>query len=63
MSADNWTKCPKCGEAPAENEYHPTPLREDYEIGIYDGEFFISYGGRCMVCGFEKKFNHTEKVL
>lgn len=38
-------------------------LREDYEIGIYDGnEFYINYTGRCSVCGFEKRFKHTEKL-
>jgi hypothetical protein len=53
MSADNWTKCPKCGH----------DFREDYEIGILDGEFEVIYRGSCGTyrepgCGFKFEFNH-----
>lgn len=37
-------------------------LREDYEIGIYKGEFFVSYTGSCSVCKFSHSFKHKEKV-
>ena len=63
MSADSWAECPNCGKGKVED--HPSgigPVREDYEIGIYEGEFFISYSGRCGECDFEKHFHHTEKL-
>jgi len=37
-------------------------LREDYELGILDGEFYVYYSGKCDVCGFEFKYKHEEKV-
>ena len=37
-------------------------LRENYEIGIWNGEFFISYHGHCDKCGFVKKFETTEPI-
>ena len=45
----------------------PTPnfektLREDYEIGIYGDEFHVRYAAKCEKCGFQHKFNITEKV-
>ena len=62
MSADSWAECPKCGKGktPGISE----PVREDYEIGIYNGEFFINYSGVCSEseCDFEKHFKHTEKL-
>lgn len=33
-------------------------LREDYEIGIREGEFSVSYGARCTACGFKFTFKH-----
>jgi predicted Zn-ribbon and HTH transcriptional regulator len=37
-------------------------LREDYEIGIRDGEFSVYYGASCQTCGFKFEFKHEEKV-
>ena len=37
-------------------------LREDYEIGIYNGKFFISYLAHCNRCGFEFKYEYEEMV-
>ena len=37
-------------------------LREDYEVGIQNGEFSVGYYGRCDTCGFEFSFKHEEKV-
>lgn len=58
MSADNWGKCPKCGDEQS--------LREDYEIGIWNGQFTVSYNGECRkgprgadTCGF--KFSHKQE--
>ena len=33
-------------------------LREDYEIGIYKGEFDVTYSASCDVCGFVFTFKH-----
>lgn len=37
-------------------------LREDYEIGIYNGAFDVSYRGGCEKCGFEHTFKHNAQV-
>ena len=37
-------------------------LREDYEIGIQEGEFYVSYGSFCQTCGFTFSYTHEEKV-
>lgn len=37
-------------------------LREDWEIGIYDGVFEVSYFASCEKCGFEFSYSHKEKV-
>lgn len=34
-------------------------LREDYEIGIHNGAFDVSYRGGCEKCGFEHTFKHN----
>lgn len=43
----------------------PDPtLREDYQVGIYDGEFQLEYSAECqaITCNFKFTFNHKEKV-
>lgn len=42
-------------------ELHET-LREDYEIGIYNGEFSVNYNGSCKTCGFSFSFKHKQKI-
>ena len=37
-------------------------LREDYEIGIFDGEFFVKYCGHCEKCGFEYNFKYSDRI-
>jgi len=37
-------------------------LREDYEIGIFQGEFSVEYCGQCSECGFKFEFKHSEKI-
>ena len=39
-------------------------LREDYELGIIDGEFYVDYRASCGVanCGFRFKYTYREKV-
>lgn len=54
MSADNWGTCPRCATK--------NMLREDWEVGIYGDELFISYAGECRSCDFDKRFKHTENV-
>lgn len=47
-----------------ENELHQdNNLREDYDIGIYENYFEISYSGHCNICTFEHTFKHSEKIL
>ena len=56
MSADNWTKCPRCG----------SDFREDYEVGVEDGTLSILYRGNCSVrhggCDLSVKFTHEAAV-
>jgi hypothetical protein len=74
MSADNWTKCPRCGRDGEDDG----GLREDYEVGIWNGQFHADYSGICMKrgvpeggqkfgrmvigCGFEYKRQFSEDV-
>ena len=37
-------------------------LREDYRVGIQDGEFSVSYSAHCVECGFEFKYNFEKEV-
>lgn len=39
-----------------------TTLREDYEIGIWNGIFEIIYTSSCNVCGFQYKFKSSEQL-
>ena len=43
-------------------DYEDSTLREDYEIGIYNGKFYFSYSGRCEPCGFSFQRKHEEPV-
>lgn len=36
-------------------------LREDYEIGIDEGDFFAAYSASCSVCHFEFEFKHARE--
>ncbi len=64
MSADNWASCPKCvtdkEERDREQYFGNGKLREDYEIGFYDGIFHVSYRGECQECDFVKKVEIEE---
>jgi len=89
MSADRWSKCPRCGgdvdtrrsaaygTIPREEyerlirveaAYPPETLREDWEIFLRDGRFYVSYGAMCLGgedrkgCGFSFEFKHEEAV-
>ena len=46
MSADNWGICPKCGTA-EEHDDGQGCLREDYELGIIGGKFYLRYSAVC----------------
>jgi hypothetical protein len=37
-------------------------FREDYQIGIYDGYFHVSYCGLCIKCNFEFRFNKEQRI-
>ena len=37
-------------------------LREDYEIGIWKGSFWVKYEAYCDKCGFEKVFKTNEAI-
>lgn len=68
MSADSWGVCPKCG-TDEERKDGCGQLREDYEVGIIDGEFYLRYSAVCRRgpgkwegCGFKYEKNIDEKV-
>jgi len=59
VSADNWADCPQCGKSET--------LREHYEIGIWHGNFDVSYSAKCYYgrkegCGFEFRYTHSNPV-
>lgn len=37
-------------------------LREDYDIGLHDGQFYVSYRAGCDRCDFEVNYLHEEAV-
>jgi hypothetical protein len=37
-------------------------LREDWEIGIWNNEFFVSYRASCSVCKFSYNFKYKEEI-
>ena len=55
MSANNWTNCPSCERADT--------FREDYEIGVWEGDFEISYSGVCLECGFILTFKYKKDAI
>ncbi len=46
-----------------EEDFEET-VREDYEIGIWENKFFVSYSAHCTSrgCNFVVKFNHSEAL-
>jgi hypothetical protein len=38
-------------------------LREDWEIGIWDGKFLVNFSSRCEDCKFEFNYKHEEVVI
>jgi hypothetical protein len=37
-------------------------LREDWEIGVYNGAFRVDYTASCDKCGWTKRFKHEKQV-
>ncbi len=37
-------------------------LREDYELGIQDDEFYVRYSSSCKVCGFKYDYKYDAPV-
>ncbi len=62
MSADNWAICPRCKKNKQLTGIDEYTLREDYEIGIQDGEFYARYKGRCNSCDFDFRYDYSKKV-
>ena len=50
MAANNWTECPQCGS--------PNKLREDWELGVVEGYFVLTYSAYCYIC----KWSYSKKV-
>ena len=59
VAAAEYLELVKQSKQPIEEEH---TLREDYEIGIWEGEFRVFYGARCEECGFSHEFEHREKI-
>ncbi len=45
-----------------QSQEEPPTLREDYEQGIRDGEYFLRYSGQCITCGWHYTKKIDEKV-
>ena len=48
---------------PVEKPVIDTDFREDYELGVTDGVFEVSYRGKCTTCGLTYSFKHRENVM
>lgn len=65
MSADSYSKCPRCvAMDPFINGQSDSAwtLREYHEFWWYGQTFKVRYSGRCYDCGFEHQFEHQELV-
>jgi hypothetical protein len=40
----------------------PEDFREDYQCGLHGNEFTVDYGGRCIKCGLQFQFKHSEII-
>ena len=60
ISADEYLQAIKQLEEPI--EYEPT-LREDYELGINDGVFTVSYRASCSVCNYTFTFKEKRAAV
>jgi hypothetical protein len=47
----------------ADSEDNPEDsLREDYEQGIVDGKYYVSYRASCQECNWSFKYEHSQKI-
>lgn len=60
ITLDEFEKRMAEAKAEAVNTSEET-LREDYEIGILEGKFYVIYSASCE-CGFAYKFKHEKKI-
>jgi hypothetical protein len=37
-------------------------FREDWEIGVFDGEFYVKYKGVCGTCNLRYEFKHEHTL-
>ena len=44
------------------NSDQDTSLREDYEIGIFEGDLIIDYKASCSVCDFKFHFKEIKSL-
>lgn len=60
VSADEWSVISKrITERP---DVDTETFREDWEIGMYEGIFEVSYSGRCEKCGLAHQFKHKSEI-
>jgi len=59
FAANEYLELIEQSKQPLEMEH---TLREDWEIGIREGEFHVFYGASCETCGFSHEFEHKQPV-
>lgn len=59
VPVDEWKALDNAAKIIPEPEYQ---FREDYEIGVHEGQFSINYRGSCRVCDLSVSFVHEETV-
>jgi len=62
MSADGYCLCPKCHPDGDPYDDETFTVREDYQQGIIDGEYFVRYSAKCRECDFSFSYEHKQKV-
>lgn len=61
IDPEEWIKARDAADKPVELE---ETFREDFQQGMTeDGEYIVSYSGRCIACSFAHKFSHNEQVF
>lgn len=57
LPSDEWMALNEAATKDADLE---ETLRQNYEQGIHEGEYFVAFGAACTECDFSFEFHHTQ---
>ncbi len=62
VTADEYEAMKRTFAAFSNARCSPETFREDYEIGLHNGEFTVDYHGKCEDCGLTHTFKINQLV-